>query len=202
MQCATRTFDTGDLFTTPAPCAQQFMEVQDTTKLRFGNPTGYPRVADRDITNFQPANNGPDDFASATGNLSNRMRYSPSTAKYAENPTTKFVNLGYTSPASWKESLKKPTSGTTKKEKFNIVPTTATNAYYGPHYNTDYLDKNKEGYCPCTRRSYIRFDCRTIFTCVVIILLCIGLYAFFNQNQQHKTTGGLITFPNEAGMML
>ena len=151
MNCPNVRYDTQNLFSNPCSCSQQNIELDDNVRLRYGNPTGFPRIADRDITNFAPANNDPQAYNFATGQQSNLLRYYPSDAAIKEKPTKNFVNLGYTSPAQWKRKHggsnppqpPQQSSGTVH-EGYTPIPTSATNATFGPQYGNVLDDEQRK----------------------------------------------------------
>ena len=114
MSCPNIKFDTENMFPSPCSCAQQNIEVEDNTKLRMGNNTGFPRIKDRDINDFQIANNDYYKFERISGSSKNQMKYFPSTASDKERTVSSkiFDNIGYTSPTQWKKR-DKTTSGET-----------------------------------------------------------------------------------------
>ena len=207
MTCPNEKFDTQNLFSNPCSCSQQHIQLEDNTRMRMGNSTGFERIADRDITNFEPSNNGPQVLQTITGSEAAYLRYYPSTGSTKENPvnSNRFVNIGYTSPNKWKQTGKeeeteydkKTDSGITKeaikgeeydkpwykkmfgsnKEKF----TSATNAYNGVQYGP-YLDKQQKQDAEYeNKEGFCGYHSRPInYTscgCIVIGIVCVVILA-------------------------
>ena len=191
MSCPDIKFDTENMFPGICTCSQQDIEVEDNTKMRMGNNTGFPRMNDRDIQVFTNSDNSINSLQNIIGSTSNQMKYFPSIASNKEISVSskKFDNMGYSSPTEWKEH-KKPrppqTSGETnttknKKEGFtgNIF-SSSNNSTNGP-WSFLKFDKNdkKEGFCGCHSRP--RFNGTVPYCCVagVVVLVIILLFVLF-----------------------
>lgn len=206
MSCPNNRFDTENLFTgNTCNCSQNGMEVEDWNRLRYGNNSGFPRIADRDIWNFQIAQNGPHNLDSVSGVETSWMRYYPGVARGTENPSKQFSNLGYTSPTQWKHKPERPehrpsppppqTSGETKKESYTTF-SSAPAQYNGVPYGDEQFDtkfrkgekikenfkdlgkKIKEGWhsCGCGKRPEKKYDIPIcVITGIIIVIIIIAI---------------------------
>ena len=196
-KCPNVRFDTEGLFSNPCSCSQQNISLEDTTKMRMGNSTGFVRMADRDITDFQIANNSARDFENLVGSSGNQFRYYPSTASPKERKTDArlFRNIGYTSPKEWKE-IPQRTSGETKRPNpSEKAPTKRREGFTSstpvdpqPSYSETLFDNksgnneqnnSKEGYCgyhqrPSSEMSTTNICC--IVAVVILVIIVLGLF--------------------------
>ena len=195
-KCPNVRFDTEGLFSNPCSCSQQNISLEDTTKMRMGNNTGFVRMADRDITDFQIANNSARDFENIVGSSSNQFKYFPSTASPKERKTDArvFRNVGYTSPNQWKE-VPQRTSGETNQSNPSEKPpktregfTSATVVDPQPSYSSDIFDNrykdepkkdSKEGYCGYHQRPSLEMSTTNICCIVAVVILVIIVLGIF-----------------------
>lgn len=196
-KCPNVRFDTEGLFSNPCSCSQQNISLEDTTKMRMGNNTGFVRMADRDITDFQIANNSAKDFENIVGSSGNQFKYFPSTASPKERKTDArvFRNVGFTSPNEWKQ-IPQRTSGETKQQRPSEKSserrhegfTSATVVDSQPSYSNDIFDnrykdeqkkESKEGYCgyhqrPSSEMSTTNICC--IAAVVILVVIVLGIF--------------------------
>lgn len=196
-KCPNVRFDTEGLFSNPCSCSQQNISLEDTTKMRMGNSTGFVRMADRDITDFQIANNSARDFENLVGSSGNQFRYYPSTASPKERKTDArlFRNIGYTSPKEWKE-IPQRTSGETKRPNPSEKPpdkrregfTSSTPVEAQPSYSNNLFDNklkdnenndSKEGYCGYHQRPPSEMSTTNICCIAAVVILAIIVLGLF-----------------------
>lgn len=195
-KCPNVRFDTEGLFSNPCSCSQH-VSLEDTTKMRMGSNTGFVRMSDRDITDFQIANNSARDFENIVGSSGNQFRYFPSTASPKERKTDArlFRNVGYTSPNEWKETPQR-TSGETKQSKPSERPqtkpregfTSATVVDPQPSYSNNLFDNrykdeqkkdSKEGYCGYHQRPPSGMSTANICCIAAVVVLALVVLGFF-----------------------